>query len=77
MSLEENFNEINQISSRCKTCAWYDNLQPEDKAFFDKKSKEIVSGDGGITKLWQACRKNGLEVSATSFRDHFNAHATR
>lgn len=77
MSLEENFNEINKNTSRCRTCAWYDTLGSDDKAFFDKKSKEIVSGDGGITKLWQACRKNGLEVSVTSFRDHFTSHVTR
>lgn len=66
MSLEDLFNKIPVPAPQCGTCRWYKDLDPADKNFFDNKCEENKA------KLWQACRANGLEISYTSFRDHFN-----
>ena len=68
MSLEEKFDEIAPRGVRCKTCVWYDQLDANDKAFFDAKS---ASGTGK-TRLWKACRANGLPASFSSFRAHLD-----
>jgi hypothetical protein len=64
-SLEDLFNTIEDPARRCKTCRWYEALDAPNKAFFDRKADE------NKTKLWHACRKGGLDIAYSSFRDHF------
>lgn len=77
MSLEASFNEIEGPPTRCKTCLWYAQLEPEDKVFFDEKAEEALAG-GNTMRLFEACRRNGLDAVSTSFRDHLaNNHTAR
>ena len=75
MSLEDHFNKIVPSPTRCKTCIWYEQQSPADQAFFDEKSADPHLN---YAKLWEACRRNGLDAVCTSFRDHINNnHAAR
>ena len=69
MSLEDRFNEITPPASRCKTCHWYQQLDPSDAAFFNQKATA-----GNMKKLWRACRANGLDCHYASFLDHMQEH---
>ena len=68
MSLEAQYNEIPEPpKTYCRTCNWYAKLSPEDKAFFDQKACDPNTHK---PRLWAACRANGLQISAKSFREH-------
>lgn len=77
MSLQDSFNEIEGPPTRCKTCIWYAQLAPQDKTFFDETAEECLAG-GNTMRLFEACRRNGLDAVSTSFRDHLaNNHTAR
>jgi hypothetical protein len=68
----------------CKTCAWYDQLDEEDRAFFDDKARAIENAlnAGGMPRFWRACcapdpdnsRWVPLRVGQKAFGEHLRNH---
>jgi len=62
--------EYKSYRTQCKTCTWYEELNPEDKEAFDSwlSDKRSVSG------LFKLCQEEGLTATRSPFRDHVNNH---
>lgn len=73
MSLEAEFARIPPSPSKCTTCIWYSQLEPQDRDFFDVKIAGGSTGDK--KKMWKAASANGLTISESSFRDCLSSHA--
>lgn len=75
MSLSDAYQALDDsFPSSCKTCLWYDQLSPPDRAFFDDKA---AAPGATRAKLFKACKENGLNVATSSFRNHLTEHHAR
>lgn len=72
MSLAEDYQMVGTEPRKlkCKTCRWYLELSPADRAFFDKR----VAEDATLGRLYKACRQGGLTVVDSGFRTHVRHH---
>ena len=72
MSLKSRLHESVQMEAGrgCQTCAWLAGLPIADQQAFDTWLAE----GRPISRLWQICVDEGLQVTRTPFRDHVQNH---
>lgn len=72
MSLKSRLDDSVQLEAGrgCKTCAWLAGLPTADRRAFD----DWLAEGRPITRLWQICADEGLQVTRTPFRDHVKHH---
>ena len=75
MSLKSRLDDSIQekLLNGCKTCAWLAGLPEEDRNAFD----DWLATGQPITRLWELCVDEGLQVTRTPFRDHVKKHMRR
>lgn len=69
MSLAERIADAAPVNT-CKTCQFYDNLAPDDRAAFDA----WVAEDRPSEALRRFCAEEGLQIGRTAFREHILDH---
>lgn len=74
MSLSDSYAQLEAdepLFSQCKTCQWYARLDPEDRAFFNRK---VAESNINHNLLLKACKDSGLACAPSSFRNHCHEH---
>jgi hypothetical protein len=71
MALSDSYTEI-KGGRECKTCRFYEGLDPGDRLFFDKKAMEREDRDAAA--LHRACIQEGFTGSLSSMKRHLEHH---